>query len=313
MRDSSRGMNNLFQGANNGGKAAGPSFGITEGGLLMALVIIFVVVVGYLVVGKALPSFTPNLIPKSTSLYWKSKRVWPPSGVTTNLTAYPTQFGTLQDNAYSFNMELVLKETRTNDNSGLHRHIFHRGSEEYASSTPPAALPKRMNPGVFLDPLTNDLLLFVDTLGGTAGYRESLRIPDLPLGTPFRLGIVLSNRTLDVYIDCRLEETKLLQGTPRTVENRLYGVAGPSPAPVQLQNVYCWDTALASNDVTALCGSEPSFALTPTCGVNSTGMSTGATRGSTSSNSLLSIGQALGEDATSLFNLSRGVNVNASR
>lgn len=306
-------MNNLFQETNNGGKAAGPSFGITEGGLLIALVVVFVVVVGYLVIGKTLPSFTPNLIPKSTSLYWKSKRVWPPSGVTTNLTAYPTQFGTLQDNAYSFNMELVLKETRTNDNSGLHRHIFHRGSEEYASSTPPAALPKRMNPGVFLDPLTNDLLLFVDTLGGTAGYRESLRVPDLPLGTPFRLGIVLSNRTLDVYIDCRLEETKLLQGTPRTVENRLYGVAGPSPAPVQLQNVYCWDTALASNDVTALCGSEPSFALTPTCGVNKTGMSTGATLGSTSSNSLLSIGQALGEDATSLFNLSRGVNVNASR
>jgi len=306
-------MNNLFQGTN-AVRAAVPTFGFTEGRLLTLLLVVFVIVVVYLVIGKALPSFIPNLIPMSTSVYWKAKRVWAPSGVTTNLTAYPSQFGTPHDVAYSFNMDLVLKETRTNDTAGLHRHIFHRGSEEYASATPPAALPRRMNPGVFLDPLTNDLLLFVDTLGGTTGYRESLRIADLPLGTPFRLGIVMNHRTLDIYINCMLEETKLLQGTPRTVENRLYGVAGPSPAPAQVQNVYCWDYALSANEITSLCGSVPSVTLTPTCAVappSSGATNTGVTEAATSNASLGSLRTAFTEDATrlvtSIFGVTRNI------
>jgi len=315
---------NIFQGSGNATRAA-PSFGVTEGRLMGVLVVVFVVVVTYLVMGKSVMDvvryFTPNLIPKSTTVYWKSKRVWPPSGTTTNLTAYPSQFGTLQDISYSFNMDLVLKETRTNATNGIHRHIFHRGSDEYASATPANVLPRRMNPGVFLDPLTNDLLIFVDTLGGSTGYRESLRIADLPLGAPFRLGLALNNRVLDVYIDCRLEETKLLKGTPRTVENRLYGVAGPSSAPVQLQNVYCWDTPLPANDFTALCGKAPDFALTPTCPV--TPASQGATNtGQTAMNAiglalggngLSSSGQALSESASSLYSKVVGVNTNVYR
>jgi hypothetical protein len=116
-----------------------------------------------------------------------------------------------------------------------------------------------MNPGVFLDPLTNDLLVFVDTVNGSQSFRESLRVPDLPLKTPFRLGIVVSNRTLDVYINCRLEDTKLLQGTPKPVEMTVYGEAGSNPAPLQLQNVYLWSNAITTADMTSLCGSAPSF------------------------------------------------------
>jgi hypothetical protein len=242
-------MNNLFSGSGDTVyySSSIPSFGLTGNVAMIIFFVLFVFVIGYMVLGKAIPSLTewiPSPIPKSTSIYFKSKRVWPPSGNTTNLTSYSSQFGQLTDTAYSFNMDLVLKETRTNDKSGLHRHIFHRGSDEYASSNPGRVLPRRMNPGVFLDPLTNDLLIFVDTLNGSEGYRESLRVADLPLSSPMHLGLVLNNRTLDVYINCRLEETKLLRGTPKTVENRLFGVAGPSPAPVQLQNLYTWTYAL---------------------------------------------------------------------
>jgi len=134
------------------------------------------------------------------------------------------------------------------------------------------------------------------------------------LGTPFHLGLVLNNRTLDVYINCRLEETKMLKGTPRTVENRLYGIAGPSPAPVQLQNVYCWDVALPSNDFTALCGSAPNFTLTPTCPVlppSQGAINTGITGGGPGTGGgLSSARQALAEGASSALGSLVGVNVN---
>lgn len=254
--------------ANNVAKPRG--FGISEGVIMWTLIILFFGAVLFMIVGKAIPTPPnplPYLIPKSTRVYSASKVVWPPSGNTTQLVAYPSQFGELQDIAYSFNMDIVLKETRTNNQTGVHRHIFHRGSDEYMGSSTTTELPKRMNPGVFLDPITNDLLVFVDTLGSDAGYRESLRIADIPLTTPFRLGLVLNNRTLDVYINCRLEETKFLKGTPKTVENRLYGLMGPNVAPAQLQNVYVWNYALGADDVTALCGAAPSFILSPTCGL----------------------------------------------
>jgi len=313
---------NIFQGTGDSVAQAASSFGVTEGRLMGGLVLVFVFVVVYLVMGKSVTDFVrrfiPNLIPKSTSIYSASKRVWPTSGTTTKLTAYQSQFGTLQDVSYSFNMDLVLKETRTNDTSGLHRHIFHRGSDEYASGTPPSTLPRRMNPGVFLDPLTNDLLIFVDTLDGSNGYRESLRVADLPLGTAFRLGLVLNNRVLDVYINCRLEETKLLKGTPRTVENRLYGIAGPSPAPAQLQNVYCWNTSLPSNDFTALCGTAPAFVVTPTCpvlppsrgAVNTGSAAMNALGLSSGGGGLGTAGRALTEGGQSLYNSLTGVNAN---
>jgi hypothetical protein len=287
------------------------------------LIVVFVIVVSYLVMGKSVIDFfryfIPNLIPRSTSVYYNSKRVWAPSGTTVNLTAYPSQFGALQDVSYSFNMDLILKESRTNVTNGIHRHIFHRGSDEYASATSPSALPRRMNPGVFLDPLTNDLLIFVDTLDGSNGYRESLRVADLPLGTAFRLGLVMNNRVLDVYINCRLEETKMLKGTPRTVENRLYGIAGPSPAPAQVQNVYCWTTPLPSNDFTALCGSAPSFITTPTCpvlppsqGATNTGDVSTSASGFLQSGigNLSQTGQALNERGQSLYASLRGLNTN---
>ena len=262
----------MFSGASNSYESSMASFGVTGTVVMVFLIALFVFVITYMVLGKALPTInlTNMFILKSTSVYFQSKRVWPPSGNVSQLVAYPSQFGTLEDAQYSFNMDLVIKESRTNQQNGIHRHIFHRGSDEYAANnnTTVATLPKRMNPGVFMDPLTNDLLIFMDTLGGSTGYRESLRIPDIPLSIPFRLGIVVNNRTMDVYINCRLEDTKWLQGTPKTVENVLYGVAGPSPAPVQLQNVYCWSTPLGANDITSICGTAPSFVLTPTCGIS---------------------------------------------
>ena len=73
-----------------------------------------------------------------------------------------------------------------------------------------------MNPGVFLDPNLNDILVFVDTEGGD---RESLRIPNIPLDIPFRIGIILNDRVLEFYLNCRLETTKILKYKPKKVDN----------------------------------------------------------------------------------------------
>ena len=236
--------------------------------MLYALAVLVIIFIGFMLVNKSVipPNPLPYLIPRFMIVYYSAKRIWAPSGNTRNLVAYKSDIGSsFQDNSYSILMECKLLDSRSNNSQPVHRHIFHRGSDEY-SSNPSAStnaeggnLPRRMNPGVFLDPLTNDLLVFVDTVNGAQSFRESLRIPDIPLKTPFRLGIVVSNRTLDVYINCRLEDTKLLQGMPKPVEMTVYGEAGPNPAPLQLQNVYLWPNAITTTDMTSLSGSAPTF------------------------------------------------------
>jgi hypothetical protein len=64
-----------------------------------------------------------------------------------------------------------------------------------------------------------------------------------------------------------LEETQFLRGIPKVAENTIYGIMGKNPAPVQIQNVYTWTYPLGADDVSAICGTAPSFVVSPTCGI----------------------------------------------
>lgn len=220
-----------------------------------------------------------------------------PSKQYTNLSVpatTPELYG-FKDDSYSIQFDSQLLDSRNyTANTSIYRHILHRGSNELETSTvagqvlsrcvavntsalPPEGLPARMNPGIFLDPVKNDLLVFVDTIQGAQPYRESVRIADIPLHTPFRMEIVLNGRVLEVYLNCRLEVTKVLAGTPKVVENQWYGIAGAASAQAQVQNLLLWKRPLGVEDVKALCEKPklPTFAsVRPICDMANTPAST---------------------------------------
>jgi hypothetical protein len=191
----------------------------------------------------------------------------------TNLTTVPNAIPGFLDTSYTTLIDCVLYNTRSytnvwNDGEGPYRHIYHRGSNELLSAAsasiiggcsptgtasdklPPQGLPRSMNPGVFVDPNLNDLLIFIDTLDAT---RESIRIADIPLDIPFRLGIVVNKNVLEIYLNCKLEVTKLLKNQPRPVENTWYGLSGSAAAQAQIQNLSVWNYSLPSSDISHLC------------------------------------------------------------
>jgi hypothetical protein len=181
---------------------------------------------------------------------------WAPSTKASSLTVplniAPQGF---HDEAYSMNVDVRLDDTRNyGATEAPYRQVVHRGSNELASGPlPPFGLPKRLNPGLFLDPNTNDLLVFVDTTYGSETLRESLRVADIPMGVPFRVGVVINHRVLEVYLNCKLEATKILTGIPKRVENEWYGLAGAAHAQGLVQNLTVWKTALSATDLRALC------------------------------------------------------------
>lgn len=246
--------------------------------ILYTVLAIFIVCVILMLLKVQIPWEKLNPIPRKYSTYMKAYKYWPPSGIFQNLKVLEKDAVKLSDSYYSLSIECVLYNTRNYmSTEGPYRHILHRGSDELAATTvggiitgcgsgnsygdlPPFGLPKRLNPGIFLDPNVNDILVFVDTVGnGASVYRESIRIPDIPLDIPFRLQIVVNERLVEIYINCKLETTRLLKAIPRYVENSWYGISGSASADAQIQNLNIWSFPLTASDIRPLCPSIPTF------------------------------------------------------
>ncbi len=244
---------------------------------LLAATLILVIVL--MLMNKKIDINGLNPLPKNVQVEMAGNKFWKPGPTFTNLTVPSQRLADFESDLYSLNFDAVLYNTRVyNTTEGPWRHIVHRGSNELAQSTvggqmlnkgcaavnsgsplPPFGLPKRMNPGIFLDPNTNDIIVFVDTVNGAESYRESVRIVDMPMDKPFRLGVVIHKRVLEVYLNCRLEVTKVLSGDPKKVENVWYGLSGSAAAEAQIQNLFVWKKALAADEIGSLCAKPPVF------------------------------------------------------
>ena len=242
--------------------------------LLIVLVIVFIVM---MLMGKKVSLSFLDIRPHrykvmdGSMTYWKSGTV----GKMHNLRAIEDHMPIPSASSYTYHVDVLLSDSRNlRGIEGPYRHIFHRGSDDLytPASAPPYGLPKRMNPGIVLDPNTNDILVFVDTKSQKGDiYRESVRLPDIPLDKPFRLSVSVQDNVLTVNLNCRLEITKVLSGIPRPVEHVLYGLCGSSAAQASIQNLIAWPYALPSKAFDVLCLSRlrafaPSVA--PSCGVS---------------------------------------------
>jgi len=208
-----------------------------------------------------------------------------------NLVVSNNEFKMNTAETYALAIEVMISDTRTSDKSGPYRHLLHRGTDDLKAFVPNSpgshpkgvgglndGLPSQMNPGIFIDQFSNDMIIFVDTdpIGeeiSSQAYRESVRISDLPLNTPFSVHVTVSDRLLEVYINCRLAATKLLHGSPRGVQNEWFGRIGFARARAIIQNLKLWNDKLWAIEVRKLCApvsiaSNMAPTSAPVCGAN---------------------------------------------
>uniref|UniRef100_A0A6C0L046 Uncharacterized protein n=1 Tax=viral metagenome TaxID=1070528 RepID=A0A6C0L046_9ZZZZ len=203
-------------------------------------------------------------LPPSTT-FWKPATGQNPQDPI-NLRVESDEFPMSKPDIYSMAVEVSVYDSRSENSSGPYRHILHRGTDElikFKSDVPGTGqgglsdgLPTQMNPGIFLDKFTNDLIVFVDTdpvKSGDTGFRESVRISDIPLKKPFYVHVSVHDQILEVYVNCRLAATKLLQGSPRAVPNDWYGRIGFARAAALIQNLRLWDIDLYAFEMLKLC------------------------------------------------------------
>jgi hypothetical protein len=275
----SSGPGNFF--ANIGGRVSNTvnSNGVSK--WIYAVIAIIIIIIILMLMGvrfNIIPDLraTGKIVESQSELFWKPEETG--YALVVSEKQSPKDF---RDDSYTIIVDMLWSNTRTWSSRTIYRHILHKGSDELSpadkkspmemfgiqnavsrcknnqgTNLPPSGLPKRLNPGIFADPVKNDILIFVDTQKDGRRLRESLRVVDIPMDIPFRLGLILHKTFIEVYINCRLDATLVLRGEPIKVDPEWYGLSGPYSLAAQIQNLRIWKEPLVADFIKTQCSAK---------------------------------------------------------
>ena len=116
---------------------------------------------------------------------------------------------------------------------------------------------------VFVDSMKNDLCIITQTTAPNGSPTAELLpvITNVPVGTPFRVGIIFTSNYVEVYINGKLEATRILKGTLIGSPGTFYSPPSRVSSSVQIANIQYWARILTPSDLRAIGPvlPEPSF------------------------------------------------------
>jgi hypothetical protein len=193
-----------------------------------------------------------NVTPDSTS-YWTD----------TSSTTVPTPI-LMKDSAiansaaeYSMTLDVFMNNpTQFAQNKG-YRPIFVRSAKsEYVLPTDPTIenaqtffqqFAQAYNLAIFFDKDTNDLIVSTMTVNND---QINVRVENVPTRQPFRIGVVLGNTVMDVYINGRLYRSVIYNSMPVFLATPI--ILGPDPrlgSMVQVRLLQLWPRPLTPGEL----------------------------------------------------------------
>uniref|UniRef100_A0A6C0IY88 LamG-like jellyroll fold domain-containing protein n=1 Tax=viral metagenome TaxID=1070528 RepID=A0A6C0IY88_9ZZZZ len=148
---------------------------------------------------------------------------------------------------YSYSLWLNIEDLGYNYNEP--KHIFHKGPRN----------AKYVNPGVWLYPKNNNLMIRIDTHGNKKNMNPSQNknllnpldncdIIDIPVQRWVHLVLVLHNKTLDVYLNGKLKRSCTYDSVPKHNKNPLH-ITDNGGFNGKLSEFKYYNKALSSNEV----------------------------------------------------------------
>ena len=197
-----------------------------------------------------------------SSIFWKNINA---------ITVLPDQNTPIKSKfqLYSFLLDIQVDDPTAA--TSMPRVLFSRGgsvtapAQPYSSSDTILVLNPSFNTIVYLDHLTNDLHVALQTLQ-TVGANsqtlvESIIIPNIPVRKAIRLGVMVGDRVLEVYVNGYLVRSK-------TFTNPVRAIAGDIQPPsddilsrvARVANLRLWNRPLSPSEFRAY-GTATSFDL----------------------------------------------------
>ena len=102
------------------------------------------------------------------------------------------------------------------------------------------------NVAAALHPSTNDLQVSVLC---TDGHPYNVNIENVPVQEPFRLGIIVMEKALEVYINGKLMKTQMYSSPPKDVKGNIYPKIGSDSSVAKIQNLKIWNRILTTSEM----------------------------------------------------------------
>ena len=149
---------------------------------------------------------------------------------------------------YTMNMDIFINSSF--DYSDRYRFIFGRGATLKTASAGSAdtimGLLSAFNVAVVLLPGTNDLQVSVLTDANTS---EDIVIHNIPIQETFRLGIVIMDHALEVYLNGKLVKTKTHTNNLKSITGDIKIALGTAPSIAKIKNLKIWPRILATSEI----------------------------------------------------------------
>jgi len=159
---------------------------------------------------------------------------WPPQTSATLATPQVDLSGALlgmpQPSNWAFTLDISimcpLNPITIRDSTPGYRLLFTRGGVAPTTLTESTldGIWSQYNVAVALLPTTNDLAISVLSDSGSNG--ETVILYNVPVQTPFRLGVIMLANAFEVYLNGKLIETKLLNGAVNKYDGKFMAVGG---------------------------------------------------------------------------------------
>jgi len=177
------------------------------------------------------PGFIPIPGMNDSEVYWKVGAAAAPVKILT------TKVGT---KAYDYSMTLDIMIMNPLQLGTENRVIFSRGL--------PVSLSNSVKPvfSIALLPTTTDMIITHVNLDNN---EEPIVLPNVPIQTPFRLGIVIMDKAIEVYINGKLLKTRRLSASPKEGGDQFYPPQGSMAQMARVNNFMLWDRTLTAPEI----------------------------------------------------------------
>ena len=151
------------------------------------------------------------------------------------------------DYGYSFVIDLFIENPHVHF-SKHPRILFRRGGTLHPKPTGDTLLGLVDNYNIIaaLMPDTNDLMISVLNSNNNT---ENAIISNVPVQEPFRVGVIIMDYAMEVYVNGHLMKTRAFSAVPKSVKGDIYPISGTESSMAKMRNLKMWARPLTSSEI----------------------------------------------------------------
>lgn len=160
---------------------------------------------------------------------------------------------------YSFTIDIAINPLSQTTFTGPPVLLYHGPAmdKDTAATNIAGALKHNYNIAIALDSsITNDLIISVLNVDNEV---ENILLQNVPVAKGFRLGVTITDKFMEVYLNGRLTKTRAFSASPKPISGAFFPVDERTASIVQVRNLRIFSDPITSRKMKEIAYSPPIF------------------------------------------------------